>query len=103
MNVGEYGISFHLNVNFNISAFTALSLVFTRPSGTLITRTNGDVTVPASPLVTSDLGTFAANEYAKYVFQNGDISEAGTYSVRLTYTDASKLLKSDTATFTVSA
>lgn len=103
MNVNEYGIAFHLNVNFDISGFTALSLVFTKPSGAILTKTNGDVTVPASPLVTSDQGTFAANEYVKYTFVLGDISEAGTYSVRLTYTDASKRLISDVTTFTVSA
>lgn len=101
MNVGEYGISLNLNVNFNIAAFTTLSLVFTRPDGTTITRTAPDVSVPAVPLVTADLGTFAANEYCTYLFQLGDMSIEGDYSVRLTYTDASKRLISDVATFTV--
>lgn len=103
MNVGEYGLSFNLNVNYNISAFTSLSLVITRPGLTLITRTNGDVTVPAVALVTSDMGTFAANEYAKYIIQVGDLTEAGEYLVRLTYTDAGKRLISDSTSFTVSA
>ncbi len=102
MNVGEYGIAFNLNVNYNISGFTALSLVITRPDATLITRTNGDVTAPAVPLVTTDMGTFAANEYAKYIIQAGDLTEAGEYTVRLTYTDATKRLVSDQTSFTVS-
>lgn len=103
MNVGEYGIAYNLNVNYNISAFTSLSLVITRPSGTIITRVNGDVTVPGVPLVTgTDMGTFAANQYSRYLFQAGDLSEAGTYTARLTYNDASKRLISDAATFTVS-
>lgn len=103
MNVGEYGIVHNLNVNYDISGFTALSQVYTRPDATTFTRTNGDVTVPATPLVTTDMGTFAANKYSKYTFQLGDLSVAGTYSVRLTYTDATKRLISDITTFTVSA
>lgn len=101
MNVGEYGLAFNLNVNYNISGFTTLSLVITRPDATSITRTNGDVTVPAVQLVTTDMGTFAANEYAKYLFQLGDLDQEGEYTVRLTYTDASKRLISDETSFTV--
>lgn len=102
MNVGEYGISYNLNVNYDISGFTTLGLVFTRPDGTTITRANGSVTVPSTPLVTTDAGTFAANQYCAYVFQVGDLSVAGEYTVRLTYTDSSKRLISDRVTFTVS-
>jgi len=102
MNVVEYGIAHNLNVNYNISAFTSLSLVYTRFDGTQFTRTNGDVTVPAVPLVTTDMGTFAANQYAKYIFKAGDLTIAGTYTVRLTYTDASKRLVSDQTSFVVS-
>ena len=103
MNVGEYGITFNMNVNFNISGFTTLSLAFTRPDGSTFTRTNSGsiVTVGGSPLVTTDLGTFAANEYCIYVFQSGDLTLEGTYSARLTYTDASKRLVSDATSFTV--
>lgn len=101
MNTGEYGISFNLNVNFNISGFTTLSLAFTKPDGTAMTKTSPSVSVPAVPLVTTDLGTFAANQYCTYAFQVGDLSIDGTYSVRLTYTDATKRLVSDVATFTV--
>ena len=102
MNSGEYGIVFNLNVNFNIASFTALSLAFTRPDATTVTVVNGVVTVGGAPLVTS-LGTFATNEYCFYTFVSGDINQAGTYSARLTYTDATKRLISDVVTFTVSA
>lgn len=102
MNVGEYGIVHNLNVNYDISGFTALSQVYTRPDGTTFTRTNGDVTAPAVALVTDDMGTFAANKYSRYIFQDGDLTVAGTYTVRLTYTDASKRLVSDSTSFTVS-
>jgi len=103
MNVGEYGLAHNLNVNYNISAFTTLSMVYTRPDGTLITRTGADVTVPAVALVTTDMGTFAANQYAKHIFKVGDLTLAGTYTVRLTYTDATKRLVSDQTSFVVSA
>lgn len=102
MNVGEYGISYNLNVNFNISGFTSLSLSFTRPDGTSFARVNGDVIVPAVPLVTDDLGTFAAYEYCSYLFKVGDLTVDGEYLVRLAYTDASKHLVSDVASFEVS-
>lgn len=103
MNVGEYGITHNLNVNYTITGFTTLSLTYTRPDGTVITRTGADVTVGAVPLVTSDLGTFAAGKYSIYVFKTGDLTIPGEYTVRLTYTDASKRLVSDVASFTVSA
>lgn len=101
MNVGEYGISFNLNVSYDISGFTALSLAFTRPDGTTFTGANGPVTVPAVQLVTADQGTFAANQYVKYLFTATDLTKAGTYTVRLTYTDAAKRLISDIASFVV--
>lgn len=103
MNAGEYGITYNLNVNFDISGYSSLSLAFTRPDGTSFTRTNPTVTVGNSPLVTPDQGTFSANQYCVYVFQNADINQAGTYTARLTYQDASKHLISDQATFTVNS
>lgn len=102
MNVGEYGIVHNLNVNYTISGFTTLSLDYTRPDGTTFARTNGDVTTPAVPLVTPDQGTFAAGKYAAYTFKPGDLTVAGEYTVRLTYTDASKRLVSDATSFVVS-
>ena len=100
MNVGEYGLDFNLNVNYDISAATALQLVITRPDGTQIT---GVPTVGPVPLVTSDQGTFAANKYCTYRFQNGDLNQAGDYLARLTYTDSTKRLISDSTSFTVNA
>lgn len=97
MNVGEYGISFNLNVNYDISAATALSLAITRPDGTTIT---GTPTAGAVDLVTP-LGTFPAHQYAAYVFAQGDLTVPGTYSARLTYTDSNKRLKTPPVAFTV--
>lgn len=102
MNVGEWGITYNFNQNFDISGFTILGLVITRPDGTVITRTNPQVSVGAAPLVTPNDGTYAANQYAIYVFAVGDLTVEGDYTARLSYTDGSKHLVSDAASFTVS-
>lgn len=101
MNVGEYGITFNFNQNFTLTGFTSLSLAITRPDGTVLTKVSPAVSVGATPLVTPADGTYAAGQYSTYTFAAGDLSVAGDYKVRLTYTDASKLLISDPAVFTV--
>lgn len=100
MNVGEYGLVFNLNVNFDISAATSLQLVIKRPDNTTIT---GVPTVGAVDLVTSDDGTYLAHKYCTYTFVDGDLSQAGDYIVRLTYNDSTKRLISDPTSFSVSA
>jgi hypothetical protein len=99
MNVGEYGQVFNLNVNFDISAATSLQLAITRPDNTTITAVP---TVGLVDLVTTDDGTYLAKKYCKYTFVAGDLNQAGEYTARLTYTDASKRLISDPTSFTVS-
>ena len=96
MNVNEYGVVFRLGVSFDMSSNTALGLTFTKPSGATLTVSNPNVTAPGS------VGSgFSANEYFQYTFAQGDVDEAGSWSVRGTYTDGSKQLISDAATFTV--
>lgn len=102
MNIGEYGIAFNLNVGFDISGNQSLALTFTRPGGTTFTANKPDVSVGNTPISTTS-GPFAANQYCVYIFKAGDMSEAGTYTVRLTYNDATKRLISDAVTFTVNA
>ena len=99
MNVGEYGLVLNVNVNFDISASTSLALAITRPDASVI---NATPTVGAVDLVTSDQGTFTAHKYCIYTFVSGDLSLAGDYTVRLTYTDSTKRLISDPTSFTVS-
>lgn len=101
INVGEYGLSFNVNANYPLNAATTLTMEFTRPDGTTFSATAPAVTVPASPLVTPDQGTFAAYQYASYGFIAGDLNQAGEYIVRLRYVDATKSLHSDPASFTV--
>lgn len=103
MNVGEWGITFNFNQNFDISAFSSLSLVVTRPDGTTFTRTNPQVSVGGVALITSNDGTYLAHQYAVYTFTDGDLTMPGTYTARLSYTDATKHLVGDVASFEVSA
>lgn len=85
MNVNEYGILLQFGVSFDLSANTSLSFTFTKPDNTTLTKTGtlGTVTI------TTTLGTFSANTYATYRFISGDVDQAGDWSVRLTYLDAS--------------
>ena len=98
MNVGEYGLALNINVNYDLSAAISLVLAFVRPDTTIFT---GVPTAPATPLVKPDQGTFAANQYARYIFKSGDLTVPGTYLVRLTYLDISKKLISDVTSFDV--
>lgn len=97
MNANEYGILFQFGTGFDMSSETAVSLVFTRPDGTVLTVTNPAVTVGGT-----SSGSFSAHQYLNYTFANGDINQAGTYSVRATYTDSAPThLISAPATFSV--
>ena len=87
-----------------MSANTGLSLIFTKPDGTLLTVTNPQVTISASsysPTTTPNLGTFAGNTYFLYTFANGNVDQSGTWKVRGHYTASGVLLISNPATFTV--
>ncbi len=101
-NVGEFGKALNINTNYNMALFTALELVITRPDGTAFTRTNPSVAISASPLVTLDAGTFAANQYMIYIVQDGDLTLPGEYTVRCSYTDALPMRLIAATSFTVS-
>lgn len=101
INVGEHGIALSLGLFYNIAANTALGITLIRPDLTLVDRPTAFVVVGTTPLAT-EFGTFAANEYGVYLIQPGDLTIAGTYMARLTYTDANKRLVSDPAGFVVS-
>lgn len=99
LNITEYGLAFNLNVNFDLSAATSLLLEFERQDGTKFT---GVPTAPTVAVVTPDQGTFSANQYARYVFQDGDLTVPGDYIVRLIYMDAGpKRIVSEPVSFPV--
>ena len=100
VNEGEYGIACVFNVAFDLSAFTTLQIQFTKPDLTVQTVA---ATAPNSN-VTTALGTFLANQYAQYIFQNGDLNQTGVWSARVLYTDATPMhLISNVSTFTVTS
>lgn len=101
MNVNDYGVGFLFGTGFNMSADINLKLAFTKPStATLIVQS------PAVALgivdVQTPLGIFLANQYAIYTFAEGDVDEAGSWTVRLTYNDGTpRQLISNIAQFVV--
>ncbi len=102
VNEGEYGLACVFSTAYDMSGFTAISLKFTKPDGTILLVSNTDgVTVPASP-ITTVLGVFAANTYARYAFVDGDLDQTGVWYCRVIYTDATPLhLISNQSSFTV--
>jgi len=85
--VGTYGIQFQFGVGFDMSAFTALELTLTKPDDSTIVVTNPEVALGATDVETT-VGLFLANEYVTYTFTIGQLDQAGSWHVRLKYTDA---------------
>lgn len=102
MNQYEWGVVFYLEVSFDLTANTALSLVFTKPDGVVMTRSKPQVAVGLTTLASS-LGSLGAGTYVVYTFAVGEVDQSGVWTARLTYTDVARSLISDPATFTVAA
>lgn len=101
LRVGEYGVVLRLGTSYDVSSQTELTLDFTAPSGATKTKATADGVAVETGSVSTTQGTFAANESVKYTLADGDIDEAGSWSVQLTYEDATKKLISDAVPFTV--
>ena len=95
--VGEYGRLLNFGTQFDMSAATSLSIVFTRPDGTTFNPTAALGTVP----ILSQSETFAAYQYCYYTFAIGDLNQSGLYSARVSYTDAYKHLLTPAYRFNV--
>jgi len=86
-----------------MSAFTSLTIHFTKPDGTLLVVTSPDVALGAA-VDDPDLGPLAANEYMVYTTEAGDIDQVGVWRACGVYVDAAPSnFPSDTSTFTVEA
>ena len=109
LRVGEVGKTLRVHADYDVSANTQLTLVFTKPSGASVTKTKADgITAPAvdvvSDLVDDDGNaiTFSANEYYEYDTESGFLDESGTWQVYAQYDDATpKKFYGDTTTFQV--
>jgi hypothetical protein len=104
IKVTEIGKEFNYGTFYDLSGATALDLKFTSPSGVVTTISNPRVTAPGVPVTDPILGTLPANTYMQFTTLSTDFTEAGTWTVCGTYTDASpKVYFGDDATFTVGA
>jgi len=103
IRVGQVGVPFRVATGFDMSGSTALSLIFTRPDGTQLTKTNPDVTAPAVPLAGDpDLGSVAASTYFEYTNTVDDYDQEGTWEVCGIYTDGTpKVYPTSPVSFTV--
>lgn len=102
MNVSEFGLVLNVMVSYDISGFTNLGMDFTRPDGSTFSVVKPAVSVGTVALPTTT-GSFAANQYATYTFADGNLNQAGVYTVRVNCSNAAQRLVSDPVTFTVNA
>lgn len=102
MIVGEYGMIFRILLDMDVSDYTTLKIVFTKPSGSTVTVDSDSNGVTVGTVdVTTDIGTFTANEYIVYTVEQSVIDEAGTWTMRAIY-EASKVRRiTKDITFTV--
>jgi len=104
------GLPLRIATGFNLSGFTSLTMIITKPDGTKLTKTSGagEVTAPAVPLVDDvDLGNVAASTYFEYINAVddydvvGDSTDVNPWKVCGTYVDASQTLPVSPVPFTV--
>lgn len=74
----DFGRVVRLWCRRDISSYTTFEMVFTSPSNTSIVKTASLGTTA----VTTDLGTFPANEYIEYTVEEKLLSEPGLWEVR---------------------
>ena len=101
LTVGEYGVVIRVNVGIDVSEYTSISLIFTKPSGAVLEVENPLVYVPSTD-VNTNLGVFYGKKYCEYSFKEGDLDQCGNWTVRVVYVDQSKKLISPIKNFTVS-
>jgi len=110
LKVGSIGTPLRIATGFDMSGFTTLTMIITKPDGTKLTKTSGagEVTAPATPLVDDpDLGNVAASTYFEYVNAVNDYDVAGNkadtnpWETCGTYVDGSQTLPVSPVPFTV--
>jgi adenosylmethionine-8-amino-7-oxononanoate aminotransferase len=114
LKIGEEGKVIRVAASFDMSSYTELTLTFTLPDDTTVTKTQtgGEVTL-GTGVTDPDLGVLAANEYVEYATETGFLSQSGSvanddaWKVYLTYTNTTPtpddVFIGDCASFDVSA
>ena len=97
LRVGESGANkiIRIAAGKDISSYTELSILFTKPDLTTSTKTfsGGEVTLGTSKVTDDDLGALLANQYVEYPVEVGFLDQAGVLSdtapwkQQLTYTN----------------
>lgn len=82
MKLGESGKVFRVNTGFDISAYTSLELVFTKPDGSSVSVTDPRVTAPSVAG-----GGFNADEYMEFTTNSTDFDTAGIWRVYAKFTN----------------
>ena len=85
LKVGEIGKIIRVGCGFDLSANTELTLTFTKPDASILTKTKTTDGVSAPGVAGGD---YLANEYMEYDFASGDLDQAGRWFVKATYNDA---------------
>lgn len=90
LKVGESGKIFRVAAGFDMSSNTELTLTFTLPDASTVTKTKtgGEVVLGTSGITDDDLGALSANEYVEYDIEPLFLSQAGSWQVSLTYTNS---------------
>lgn len=70
-----------------MSSYTELTLNFTKPDGTTISKVTADGVTIGSGVTDPDLGVLAANEYVEYPIETSFLDQSGIWAVSLTYTN----------------
>ncbi len=104
--VGEIGRKFRYATNgFDMSASTGLSIIFKKPSGSTLIKTEASanpVTTPAIALVNDTyLGNQAASTYMEFSSVSSDFDEAGVWSACGVYVGLGLTLQGSLVTFPV--
>ena len=103
LKVGEAGKTIVVGTSYDMSSKTSLAVTILDPGANESTVADGDITLNTGTYNAGTLGTFAANESLQFDTTALMFDEAGTWSLYVTYVDATKTLISDTFTLTIEA
>lgn len=89
LKVGEIGKTIRLDAQYDLSANTELTVEFTKPDGTTLTKTktSNGVTAPGVEVTAPDGTVYEANTYFEYDFISGDLDQSGIWYVEGIYED----------------
>ena len=87
LRIGESGKNLNVNAGYDMSSQTELTLTFTKPDGTTVSKATADGVALGAGETDPDLGLLTANYYVYYPIEAGFLDQAGTWCVYLTYTN----------------